>query len=553
MDFENNLPRVDPIRMTHNGDSVYGRIAIEALLDLLKRIRGAAGFQEKLDLITEGIASCGWRRVHLYIVDTNIGKLKSASSWGLSEKELEHIRSSGMKMEDVEAFLRPEFDKYRIGRSYYFPHNCIDPFAVKMRSRGSSSSLSTEEFLDWNPADLLYFPLVGFDGEIVGVLSVDDPINGKRPNEDSLSIVELFIDAVIGLIEEGEFKDYFSKTRGLLSKLFDLSPTSLLLLDENERIVDANAAALDVLGYEQGELIGQPECGIIASNETYKSILRGRKEGSYRGEVLISGKKGDIWGLFFSVPVFRGDGYLDGYIDHIIDITESKRLQQHLVRAEKLAGIGVLASGIAHEINNPLYAILGLAEHIAGSVSVPENLRSEAEEIVEYTKDAAQIVKDLAEYTYSAQRESEFPVNLNDVIRSAIKLVEHSADVLGIDFKLHLGEIADIKASSSELIQIIVNLIKNSLDAIGDDRGTIIISTFLEENHIFCTIEDNGCGIPEDRLANVFEPFYTTKNVGEGTGLGLYVCYKIVTKSGGNINIKSTQGKGTAVTLEFPL
>ncbi|MCD6501488.1 PAS domain-containing protein, partial [bacterium] len=299
MDFENNLPRVDPIRMTHNGDSVYGRIAIEALLDLLKRIRGAAGFQEKLDLITEGIASCGWRRVHLYILDSNVSKLESASSWGLSEKELEHIRSSGMKMEDFKALLGPEFDKYRIGRSYYFPHNCIDPFAVKMRSSALDSSLSTEEFLDWNPADLLYFPLEGFDGEIVGMLSVDDPINGKRPNEDSLSIVELFIDAVIGLIEEGEFKDYFSKTRGLLSKLFDLSPTSLLLLDENERIVDANAAALDALGYEQGELIGQPECGIIASNETYKSILRGRKEGSYRGEVLISGKKGDIWGLFF--------------------------------------------------------------------------------------------------------------------------------------------------------------------------------------------------------------------------------------------------------------
>ncbi|MCK5833954.1 PAS domain S-box protein [bacterium] len=475
----------------------------------------------------------------------------SSSSSGLTEQQKEYLCSNGIKMSDLKALFQPQFDRYRVGRSYYFPHDCIDPFIKSMRSVSIKSDLDIVELEDWHPADMLYFPLIGFNKKIIGLLSMDDPISGKKPTEQGLRLVELFVDAAVALLEEGEFEEYRGKTQGLLSRLFDLSPIMILLFDEKAKIIDLNNSAMRILGFEKEEILGCNECKIIASSDAYKKIISERELGLFSGEVLIAGKEKEIWGLLFSMPVYSNKGKIDGYISHITDITESKKLQQYLVRAEKLAGIGILASGIAHEINNPLYAILGIAENIETYEDLPNRARAELKELIEYTKEAGQILKDLSGYTYLAQRESEFPVNINEVIRKAVKLVDRSSDVIGVTFKLSLGEISDIKAYSSELMQVFVNLIINSLDAIPRENGIINITTFQEEKDIFCIIEDNGHGISEDILDSIFEPFYTTKQIGKGTGLGLYVCYKLVNKNRGIIEFKSEQGKGTKVFLKF--
>ncbi len=551
MSLDNNLQITAPAEFSAES-SVFERIAMESLLELLRNVRLAEGFQKKIDLFAEGIAACGWRRIHLYLVDSKKGELVSASSWGLDERQREHLKANGLKISELRSLFQPQFEKYRVGRCFYFPHDCLDPMIIDIRSDSVKSLRDSSEFKDWHPSDILYFPLIGFGGKIIGLMSMDDPVSGRRPTEEDLRIVELFVDSAVGLIEEGEFEHYFDKTHSLMSRLFDLSPIMIFLVDENERIIDLNNAAVEKIGYSREEIVGSAECRIIASSEVFKEIIAKRKLGSFSGEVLISGKKSDMWGLFFSVPVYSNNGRIDGYITHIIDITESKKLQQYLVRAEKLAGIGVLASGIAHEINNPLYAILGTAENIMASGELPANLKDELNEIVGYTKEASQILKEFSGYTYSAQRESEFPVNLNEVARNAVKLVSRSTDVAGVIFKLAFGEISEIRASASEIMQVFVNLITNSLDALPRENGQIKISTFEEEDDVFCVVEDNGHGIPESMLGDVFEPFYTTKEVGKGTGLGLYVCYKIVTKYHGIIEIKSREGKGTAVFLKFP-
>lgn len=549
MDSENNLISNNFIGVKNN--SLFGNIFIETLLDYLRKVRHANTLNEKLNLFTEGISCCGWRRIHLYIVNPKTEELMSSSSSGLTEQQKEYLCSNGIKMSDLKALFQPQFDRYRVGRSYYFPHDCIDPFIKSMRSVSIKSDLDIVELEDWHPADMLYFPLIGFNKKIIGLLSMDDPISGKKPTEQGLRLVELFVDAAVALLEEGEFEEYRGKTQGLLSRLFDLSPIMILLFDEKAKIIDLNNSAMRILGFEKEEILGCNECKIIASSDAYKKIISERELGLFSGEVLIAGKEKEIWGLLFSMPVYSNKGKIDGYISHITDITESKKLQQYLVRAEKLAGIGILASGIAHEINNPLYAILGIAENIETYEDLPNRARAELKELIEYTKEAGQILKDLSGYTYLAQRESEFPVNINEVIRKAVKLVDRSSDVIGVTFKLSLGEISDIKAYSSELMQVFVNLIINSLDAIPRENGIINITTFQEEKDIFCIIEDNGHGISEDILDSIFEPFYTTKQIGKGTGLGLYVCYKLVNKNRGIIEFKSEQGKGTKVFLKF--
>ncbi|HHS50274.1 MAG TPA: PAS domain S-box protein [candidate division Zixibacteria bacterium] len=546
-----NCPSENTFGTTDAQPSPFETIEVGTLFELLRNVRLAKTFSEKLDLFCKGISLCGWRRVHLYIVDPHNNELVSASSHGLTPDQMEYLRNNGLKITDLKRLFNPQLQKYRVGRAYYFPHDSNDPFVQGLDSISIESGYSVEDFEGWHPSDILFFPLIGFGGNTVGLLSMDDPVSGKKPTEDDLKPIELFADAAIGLIAEGEFEAYFDKTHSLLSRLFDLSPVMIFLSDEDYKIIDANEAALKNLGFSREELIGYNECRLIASMDSYKRLLKERGLGSFSGEVQITGKKKDFWGLLFSVPVFSSRSKIIGYITHVIDITESKKLHQYLIRAEKLAGIGVLAGGLAHEINNPLQAILSRAEQISTEDELSDEARKNIAEIIEFTKETGQILKDLAGYTYSAKRETPFAVNLNEVIEKAVKLIGRSMDTSGIKFKLEFGDIPLIKATESELMQVFVNLISNSVDALSGMKGHVKVVTFDEEGDVFCIIEDNGKGIESERLDNIFEPFYTTKEVGKGTGLGLFACYKIVAKNNGLIEIESELGKGTKVFLKF--
>ncbi|RKZ28325.1 hypothetical protein DRQ36_10610 [bacterium] len=547
-------PSKSPNRFDTEESKVNYKKVLEDLLSLLKQLRNAATLQEKLDLIARGIGASGWRRVHFYVFDSKTRNLKSATSYGLSEQEIEHLRTHGMDLQEIEGVLSPEYEDYKIGRSYYFPHDCDDPFVSDMRKTGIKSKYKPGQFKNWHPEDILYFPVIGFGGKIIGLISVDDPVDGKRPTEESLRSVELFIDYATTVLEESEFEDYFNKTRNILSRIFDLSPSMIFIIDEKKKIIDLNTSVSKNLGYKPFELIGKPESIVFSSDITYERMEKQRREGIFQGEVIVASKDGtERWGYLSSVPVFDPDGVIDGYITTIVDVTEMKQLQQYLIRAEKLAGIGVLASGIAHEVNNPLYAILGLAEMIAETDGLSPNVISMAREIIQYSRDASDIVKNLSGYTYSAQREATSSVNLNEVISNAVRMVERAASTEGIAFDIDLKEIPAINASTGEMTQVFVNLITNAVDALDDKGGVISLRTRLVGDNVECRVRDTGKGISEEDLDRIFEPFFTTKEVGKGTGLGLYVCYRIVTKHKGTINIESTSEKGTCFVVTLPI
>lgn len=523
------------------------------LLLLLKEFRNADTLQKKLEILVEGIRTTGWRRVHLYVYDFRQNELKSAASHGLTKGEIEYLIENPLKLKDIEYIFRGGYNKFRIGLSYYFPHDCDDEFIQKQRVSGVYSSITPEEFESWHPEDILYFPILDLYGKIIGLVSVDDPVSGKRPTEESLREVELFIDYATFVLTETEFQDYFSKTKGLISRLFDLSPAMIIIVESDGRIIDINNSVSKDLGYLPNDLIGKAESSIFSSDINFSNMSRIRAQGVFNGEILLSCKDGtELWGYMSSVPVFDTHGEIDGYITTIVDITESKQLQQYLIRAEKLAGIGVLASGIAHEINNPLYAILGLAEEILDFKELPESLDPMVKEILKYTEDAADIVKNLSSYTYSAQREAPSSVDLNAIIGKAIKMIERSANVSGVVFELDLAEIPVIQASTGEITQVFANLITNALGALKGEGGIISIKTRHVGDNVECRIRDSGSGIPEEIGDRIFEPFFTTKDVGKGTGLGLYVCYRILTKHRGSIVVESTSSEGTCFLVTIP-
>ncbi len=242
-------------------------------------------------------------------------------------------------------------------------------------------------------------------------------------------------------------------------------------------------------------------------------------------------------------------------------LDDARALQAELIQSEKLAGIGTLAAGIAHEISSPLFGILGLAEAVTDEQDLAL-AQGYARDIVEYCRTIRDIVVDLSSYSRSATHEYLTSVELSKVIADALKLVERSAPVENVVFSTEIEPGLYLNARTNELQQVFVNLIKNAAEAVNDrvladSTGlaprTVVVQAGRAEGVLWARVADSGLGIPEDRLRLIFDPFYTTKPAGKGTGLGLNIVYRIVTKYRGQIQVQSKVGEGTEFNLRFPV
>ncbi len=238
-----------------------------------------------------------------------------------------------------------------------------------------------------------------------------------------------------------------------------------------------------------------------------------------------------------------------------IALSEAKDLQAELIQSEKLAGIGTLAAGVAHEVSSPLFGILGLAEAIPDE-DERANIDKYAQEIVTYCQSIREIVVDLSSYSRNPRRHEDEQVNINACIEDAVRLVQRALKMDGISIDMNLNGDGRLYASNTELTQIFVNLIKNAVEAVRDERndsgGMVSVHTGQTIDQIWAKVSDNGVGIPDDARQQVFDPFYTTKPPGKGTGLGLNVAYRIVTKYRGTIQVESPDEGGTTFRVCFP-
>jgi C4-dicarboxylate-specific signal transduction histidine kinase len=238
-------------------------------------------------------------------------------------------------------------------------------------------------------------------------------------------------------------------------------------------------------------------------------------------------------------------------------LEETKRLQAELIQSEKLAGIGTLAAGIAHEISSPLFGILGLAEAIVDEED-PSLVGDYARDIVEYSQTIRSIVVELSSYSRTSKGEYLTTVDLSQVVRDAIRLVERSADTNCITIRADLQDRTFVNARTNEVQQVFVNLVKNAVEALSEQRdagreGIVQVRTGHQDGYVWALVEDNGPGIPQSNLAMVFDPFYTTKQPGKGTGLGLNIVYRIVTKYRGTVTVESVEGRSTTFHVRFPV
>jgi signal transduction histidine kinase/CheY-like chemotaxis protein len=240
-----------------------------------------------------------------------------------------------------------------------------------------------------------------------------------------------------------------------------------------------------------------------------------------------------------------------------LDMDREKRMQQELVQAEKMASLGKLVAGMAHEINNPLTAVLGHAQLLSLSEDINDvSDKASLQAILNESKRVADLVKDLLSFSRKEMTQRTI-VGLNDLIRSSVKLVKYDLGLHNINLELHLPNANyPVEVNPSQITQVLVNMILNAEHAVSEHRptdGWIRISVERHGECLLVRLADNGVGMREEVMKQIFDPFFTTKPVGRGTGLGLSIAYTIVEAHGGNLRVESTPLRGSTFTIELPM
>ncbi|MGH9673412.1 MAG: ATP-binding protein, partial [Bryobacteraceae bacterium] len=250
-------------------------------------------------------------------------------------------------------------------------------------------------------------------------------------------------------------------------------------------------------------------------------------------------------------PLVTREGDQIGRLIILDDITERSELESRLLQADKLSSIGLLAAGVAHEVNTPLAVISTYAQMLAKQVSEDEQKSRLLDKIARQTFRASEIVNSLLNFSRTSPTEFE-ELDLHRVIRETLTLIEHQLRQARIKVELRLADaLPPVRGNFGKMQQVFLNLFLNARDAM-EDGGDLVITTSSDRLLACVEIADSGKGIAAEHLPRIYDPFFTTKGVRKGTGLGLSVTYGIVREHGGTIEVSSQPGAGTRFQLQFP-
>jgi len=372
-----------------------------------------------------------------------------------------------------------------------------------------------------------------------------------------------------------------STAENLLRLAVHAAPAGIIIVNREGTIVFANRTMLNMFGYPEEELLGQPVEILVP--ETLANAHRQQRElyslGPSRRDMGVGKEFEGLTKTGRRIPIeigLRPDESENGQmiVATVIDISERKaiedRLRRHeehleelvaertrelheaqaareramarLIQADKMAAIGTLVSGIGHEINNPLYVIMSLAEAMGGEYG---------EKIVRHSKHIAETVKNLSGYAQPAHKHELQRVDINASIDAAIMMVKRSLQSDEVEIKQSTGTVPEILAKTEEIQQVLFNVIRNAVQA-SSARDIVELESRHDDGWVSVSIHDAGGGIAEGDRKKIFDPFFTTKGPDEGEGLGLYIVQQIVSKYEGRIDLDSKRGKGTTFVIRFP-
>ena len=337
-------------------------------------------------------------------------------------------------------------------------------------------------------------------------------------------------------------------------RLLESFPDLILVVDLQERYTFVSARVQDLLGYQSDDLLERrisetadhsPELAalyhdVVSNNRSFGSaeFSARHRDGSWRTMRASAS------------PLFEADSKLAGVIISVRDITTERKLEQQIVQSERLAAMGAMIGGVAHELNNPLTSILGVSELLQDSQTT-DAARKQIGILQQQARRAAEIVHNLT-YFATPPTPGKIPVNLADIVERTLNLHAYSLrkNSITVDFLRDPNQ-RFVKADPHQLMQVFLNLILNAEQAIREirDRGTLRIRMGNSGDAVWASFQDDGPGIPAEILGSVFDPFYTTKRPGRGTGLGLSICKSVMKEHNGTIEAVNAPGGGAVFTV----
>ena len=398
--------------------------------------------------------------------------------------------------------------------------------------------------------------LVRPDGERRQLSVTNTPI---RRGSDVVGVLGVARDVTV----DREREAALLRSEARYTRLVESAPDGIFTVDEAGRFTSLNRALEVSVGRPRDALLGALFTDVCdprdrdAMWQIFTATLHGARQ---RAEVRYLGPEGvtdERWAQVMTTPVIE-DGQVVGALAVVRDVTDEKRLTAQLLQQEKLAAIGQLVSGVAHELNNPLAGVMAFSQILAASPEIGEEERASAETIVHEAQRAAKIVSNLL--TFARQHHPErCETNVNDVLADTLELRRYALRVAGVEVTAHLDDrVPPTWADPFQLQQVLLNLIGNAEHALDEWQGPkrITLRTSWSgdaADPIVITVADTGPGIAPEHAARVFNPFFTTKPVGQGTGLGLSISHGIVREHGGRIRVDPGPGVGATFHIELPV
>ncbi len=363
---------------------------------------------------------------------------------------------------------------------------------------------------------------------------------------------------MLDVTEQKTFQSQLQRERDFNQKILNTTQSMILVLDTAGLISYANKRCYEA-GYQESELIGHRLVDWVETShrEDFHAALNTTAHGQQVENLELRVRRSDGSMGHFSIslsPMRDEQKAVNNVVVVMTDITDAALLQAKLAHSEKMATIGRLVSGVAHEVNNPLAAILGFTDLLLENPEVPLSARDDLQIILQETQRTKDIVQDLLSFARQrpVQREA---VQVNSVLRQTIKLRSYDFASHGVEVLEDFEEaLAPALGDSQQLQQVFLNILNNAYDAVQEagQRGRIRIHTRRRTDMIEVAISDNGTGIADPQ--RIFDPFYTTKQVGKGTGLGLSICYGIVRAHAGEIQCWNNEGDaGSTFVVRIPV
>lgn len=400
-----------------------------------------------------------------------------------------------------------------------------------------------------NIRSVLCVPLEGKE-RILGALYMDSLVNSYVFDNEELELLTA-IGRQTGLaVERTLLQDSISRSEEKYRTIFQKSPLSILLVNRSGRILDVNPVGIqEIAGGNIQAIIG--ECSILdVFPDVRPHLIQLLEKGEFfdckefpshnlQGQDIIINIKG--------IPLLNDAEQIEGALVLFEDITEAKRMQNQIIQQDKMATMGLLAAGVAHEFNNIIAGMMGYAQLMLMGKKTPERL---AQVVVEQCSRAREIINRLLNFSRRKDTPHEL-LDLTLLLEDVFQLVERELLKNNIQVEKKFSRVPKLIAHAGELQQVFLNLVLNAVHAIGKD-GTLTITLIRQDPWIKISFKDTGIGIPKDILGRIFEPFFTTKSQ-KGTGLGLSVSNSIIQSYGGNILVESEASKGATFTIHLPI